>query len=222
MTAPTSLVSSRTACPLCSSNARREIDLLIHARHFASPDEPATDIVIEQTGEMVAVDAPGDTYGDTFEQVKRLLAKLPSHNTREFDLTDVIIHATNHKVVGAFRMPELKSEGKFLFADSQVYQFPDLKDYLRLVIAESARQIMTGEVKIPPKMGVEASLALWRMSGDSGGNEMVEAMIDMVKSKPVSADSPLGKAYAERQAKLAQTESVETAPPSEPVADAET
>lgn len=201
------LVTTRGNCPFCNSSARREIDLLIHARHSnnsVESDGDAPQRIVSETGEFVDLTEtpPNDTYEQTLAEIKDLLAKIPNHNTRDFSLTDLIIHATNHTVITDIRNPELRSEGKYLFAGNVAYQSPDLKDYLRLIIAEGARQLMSGEVKVPPKMGIEAAIALWRMTGDAGSDSMVEVMRDMVQKGHIGADTPLGKAFAERQAKL--------------------
>lgn len=214
------LVTNQSKCPFCNSNARREIDLLIYARHFDTAETPATDIVVKETGEVVDLVGGGnDTYGETLDEIKNLLTKLPSHNTKPFELVDLIIHAVNHRIITQTIGAEIRSEGKYLFAGEHVYQTPDLKDYLRLIIAEGARQLVTGEVKVPPKMGIEAAIALWRMSGDTGSNDLIEAIIDITK-KPVDKDSPLGKAYTARQVTLAQVESG-TEEPSPPIKTAD-
>ena len=205
MAQPTAIVTTRGNCPFCNSSARREIDLLIHARHFYDPsNEDAPERIISETGEFVDLTetAPNDTYEQTLDEIKVLLGKLPNHNTKDFDLTDLIIHATNHTVISDVRNQEIRSEGKYLFAGKVAYQSPDLKDYLRLIIAEGARQLIDGEVKVQPKMGIEAAIALWRMTGDAGADGMVDVMRDMVQKGHIGAETPLGKAFAERQAKL--------------------
>ena len=83
------------------------------------------------------------------------------------------------------------------------------------VIAEGARQLISGEVKVQPKMGIEAAIALWRMTGDAGADGMVDVMREMVQKGHIGADTPLGKAFAERQSKL----NAKSNP--EPVADAD-
>ena len=204
MAQPTSIVTTRGNCPFCNSSARREIDLLIHARQFHSQDtEDAPERIVSETGEFIDLtETPHDTYEQTLDEIKSLLGKLPNHNTRDFDLTDLIIHATNHTLVTDVRNQEIRSEGKYLFAGTVAWHSPDLKDYLRLIIAEGVRQLMSGEVKVPPKMGIEAAIALWRMTGDAGADSMVEVMRDMVQKGHIGADTPLGKAFAERQNKL--------------------
>lgn len=203
------IVTTRGNCPFCNSSARREIDLLIHARHFYNPENDhsgngdADKRIVSETGEFVDLSetAPNDTYEQTLDEIKGMLEKIPGQNTNPFDLTDLLIHSTNHLAVNVVT-PKIKSEGAILFVGDKAYQTPDTKDVLRLIINKSIEQIESGEMKLTPKQLMEAVALLWRMTGDSGNNEFLEAMHNKVTTDKIASESPLGSAYSQRESAL--------------------
>lgn len=200
------IVSVRASCPLCASSARREIDTLIYALQRRAITIHNTD-----TGETVDIDReePAD-FSEIFDKTNELLAKLPEHKTEPFGLDELIIHASRHPLASQIAGLPVKSEGALLFAGADVYNTPDLKDFLRYVIVKAIAAIESGNMKISPTFALNATALLWRMSGDSGSNDFLNAIRDKVTTEKIDPTSPLGSAYEQReQVRKAQGKSTE-------------
>ena len=204
------LISQKTTCPLCLSSARTEIDALLLSLHY--PSNPTEDVVNTDTGEVTALAVTKPSFDQTLVQVNALLAKLPSHDTKPFDLNDLIVHTTQHALVREIAGLELRSEGSLLFAGDKVYRKVDPVNFMDWALLLAMQQIGTGEMKLTPTFVINLLNTRWRMTGTSGNDDFVGAMLDKIQNEDVEDDSPVGAEWKRRQAKLAARSAPEPTP----------
>lgn len=192
--AKSALITQKRSCPLCECKNRAYVDTVISELR-----ESSTPVVDEDTGEIL----DGGTeisYLKIEQTVRELLVKL--HDDTEFTLADLILHASQHALVTQISGLQVRSEGQYLFIGDQVFQRIDPKDALAAGIAVGLEKLMSGEMKITANSWVNMQVVLWRMMGNAGADEFIQAMIDKTKKGNMSADSPLGASYAEHQKNL--------------------
>lgn len=194
----TKLIQTRPTCPLCVSPARTEIDILIYERHFRALEHQSQ--TVDQEGKEVV---PEDvSYTETEQLIRSMLDKIPNQTTPEWTLADLVVHGTQHSLITEVAGLRLRTEGNLLHANQMAYQMPDLKDALGYVISIGLKDIADGRLKITPPMFTNAIALLWRMSGNSGADDIVMAILDKVKRADLDAMSPLGQARAQREQSL--------------------
>lgn len=164
------------------------------------------------TGEIF--DSPGDenpipqedvektTYLRIEKAIRELLAKL--NDSTDFTYADLMIHAGEHTMVSQIAGLRVRSEGNYLVVGEDVYQKIDPKDALSLAITLGAQKLLSGEMKLTSNAWTNMMALLWRMSGNAGADEFIQAMIEKTQSTIMNSESPLGASYLERQTKLAQ------------------
>lgn len=194
----TKLIQTRQSCPLCVSTARTEIDIIIYERHFRALDV-AQDNTIDSDGNAVGGD---DSFTETEKLIRELLDKSPNQKTPDWSLADLVLHGTQHSLITEVAGLRLRTEGNLLHANQTAYQTPDLKDALGYVIARGLQDIADNKLKITPPMFLNSVALMWRMSGNSGADDIVLAILDKVQRGDLDAASPLGKARAEREQSL--------------------
>lgn len=193
------IATASTKCPLCLSRARREIDWLIAeiAPHLSEHEQ-----VVDEQGEIVLPERVS-SYSEVEKAVRELLEKLQDSSTSDFGIVDVILHASRHVLVAEMQGQPLRSEGDMLFWGENAYKRIDLKDALDVAILIGLEQMRSGEMKMSHAAWVNMIVAKWRMSGSSGDDPFIQAMLERTqKAKTANPDSPLGAAYLERQEKL--------------------
>lgn len=212
--APTSVVTTRRTCPLCESKSRREIDILCASFRQANEGDPVEGEVVDgRTTDEETADAWDETdiasvhvpTLDKLEQnIREMLGKLRDADT-EFTTADLVIHLDQHTLATRFAGVQVRTEGNYLIVGEQeVYQKVDLKDSLNLFILKGVEQIVTGKMKITPAAWTNATALLWRMMGNAGADEFIQAMIEKTQKGQVTANSPLGASYEEHLKNLAK------------------
>lgn len=198
-----SLVSAKRSCPLCESRSRRQIDICISEWRPRTNDSIQLEngeMLDGETGQIIEHLSP-PSYTKLEAALRELLEKV-SDDTTTFDLNDLIIHVTEHSLVTEITGVSVRREGNLLFVGDQVYQSVDLKDNLAVGIQVGLQQLLSGKMKITSAAWINMNALLWRMSGNLGADEFVQAMIDKVSKGDIDTTSPLGASYADRQKKM--------------------
>lgn len=192
------LVTTKKSCPLCESKSRSQIDLLIS--ELLSHEQETVDT---ESGEVTIVEVEGKTFTEIESSLRRLLVQLGDTNT-EFQLADLIAHATEHTLVTKIAGLRVRSEGNMLFVGDQAFQRVDPKDALAVGITYGLQLMLEGKMKITAAAWTNMQALLWRMMGNAGADEFIQAMIDKTTKAGVNPESPLGTAYEQHQIAVAK------------------
>lgn len=178
------LITQSKKCPICNSKARREIDLIISARH--------TD---NESGDAISVD-----YNRTLEDIGKLIVDLATDDV--ITLPDLVVHTVHHSIITDIEKFTIRSEGSILFAGDKVFQKINPIDFLDFSLAVAAEKIATGEIKLTPSFIINAIITRWRMTGTAGQDSLLEGLHDKITKQTISPESPLGAAKISRTAAL--------------------
>jgi hypothetical protein len=193
------LVTTKKECPLCASKSRQYIDtVILEMREAEKPvaneddfDAPPIQVVHDETANYKRIEAT----------IRDVLAKL--NDSTEFGYADLLVHAGEHTMVSQLAGLKVRSEGNYLIVGEEVYQKIDPKDALAFGIAYGVQSLQEGRMKLTAPAWTNMMALLWRMMGNSGTDDFVQAMLTKVQSGELNTDSPLGAAFVERQQKLA-------------------